>query len=85
MLFIVDSKISDSAKKILSSFGELLELKTKGLVYPAISGHPDIFFCQTEDELVIAPNLPQEYFEEIKNRHGCEGESVRPHQSGPAW
>ena len=67
MLFIVDSKISDSAKKILSSFGELLELKTKGLVYPAISGHPDIFFCQTEDELVIAPNLPQEYFEEIKN------------------
>jgi hypothetical protein len=63
MLNIIDKKIPEEAKKNLAEAGlhpdySLLELETEGLVYPAISGHPDIFFCQTPQTLVIAPNLP---------------------------
>jgi hypothetical protein len=38
-------------------------LETEGIVYPAISGHPDIFFCQTPDKLVVSPSLPEKYKE----------------------
>lgn len=40
--------------------------KTQGITYEAISGHPDIFFCQMEHELVIAPNLPQSNIRQLK-------------------
>ncbi len=63
MLIIVDNKISKGAKKILSSYGELMELATEGITYPAISGHPDIFFCQSPEHLIVAPNLPKRYFD----------------------
>jgi hypothetical protein len=43
-------------------YGGLMELETSGITYPAISGHPDIFFCQTPAGLIVAPNLPEEYF-----------------------
>ena len=66
MLIIVDHKISPEAKKTLSSYGELMELQTQGITYPAISGHPDIFFCQAPGKLFVAPNLPQKYFDQLK-------------------
>ena len=62
MLIIIDEKIPSEAKEKLSGCGELLELSTQGLTYPAISGHPDIFFCKTPTELIVAPNLPANYF-----------------------
>jgi hypothetical protein len=65
MLIIVDHKISPGAKEKLSAYGELLELKTEGITYPAISGHPDIFFCQSQDKLIVAPNLPKQYFDKL--------------------
>jgi hypothetical protein len=65
MLIIIDNKLSGEAKKKLSGFGDLLELKTEGIAYSAISGHPDIFFCQSPDKLIIAPNLPKPYFDQI--------------------
>ena len=68
MLIIVDRKISAEAKKVLATFGELLELATGGITYPAISGHPDIFICQSPDKLIIAPNLPQKYFDQLNDR-----------------
>lgn len=67
MMIIVDNKISLRAKEKLSSYGELLELKTEGITYPAISGHPDIFICQSADHIIVAPNLPEEYLLKLKN------------------
>jgi hypothetical protein len=67
MLIIVDNKISNEAKTTLSSYGELLELSTEGITYPAISGHPDIFFCQLPGKLIVAPNLPKKYFDQLDN------------------
>jgi hypothetical protein len=67
MLVIVDNKISKVAKERLSQYGDLLELKTEGITYPAISGHPDIFICQAGDILIVAPNLPEQYLTRLKN------------------
>jgi hypothetical protein len=67
MLIIVDDKIPPKAKEQLSLYGELLELKTEDITYQAISGHPDIFICQTADKLIVAPNLPEEYLTKLKN------------------
>lgn len=60
MLIVVDKKIPNSAKEKLSELGELFELKSSGIVYPEISGHPDIFMCQTSNGLIVAPNAPDE-------------------------
>jgi len=68
MLVIIDQKISASAKEMLSSYGELMELQTEGITYPTISGHPDTFFCQAPGRLFVAPNLPQRYFDQL-NEH----------------
>jgi len=67
MLIIVDNKISPKAKEKLSKYGDLLELRTEGITYSAISGHPDIFFCQSADKLIVAPNLPKQYFDQLNN------------------
>ncbi len=39
----------------------MIELKTNGITYDAISGHPDVFICQIDDQIIVAPNLPSEY------------------------
>ncbi|MCX6246641.1 MAG: hypothetical protein NTW10_02805 [Bacteroidetes bacterium] len=61
MLIVIDRKIPAEAKEKLSVSGTLLELETEGIVYPAISGHPDIFFCKTPQTLVVSPSLPEKY------------------------
>jgi hypothetical protein len=66
MLIIVDKKIPAEAREKLSAYGTLMELETEGIVYPAISGHPDIFFCKTPQMLIISPSLPVKYFLQIK-------------------
>lgn len=35
---------------------------TQNRVYPTLSGHPDIFFTSLGREWVVAPGLPEEYF-----------------------
>jgi hypothetical protein len=65
MLIIVDKKIPEEAKANLAVYGSLLELETEGIVYPAISGHPDIFFCQTPETLIISPSLPKNHLDQI--------------------
>ncbi len=61
MLIVIDKRIPEEAKRHLSDFGTLVEFSTQGITYPAISGHPDIFLCQTPDSLICAPNLPEKY------------------------
>jgi hypothetical protein len=70
-MIIIVKKAPPAAKEKLAVFGELLELETSGITYPAISGHPDIFFCQTPDGLIVAPNLPEGYFS-LLNRYGIQ-------------
>lgn len=43
----------------------MLPFETKGITYPAISGHPDVFFCLTDKNLIIAPNTPEDFKKEL--------------------
>ncbi len=61
MLIIADNRIPVQAKEKLSEYGEIINFSTKGITYEAISGHPDIFFCQVNNQLIVAPNLPAFY------------------------
>jgi len=61
MLILADKKIPLQAAEKLKEFGEVHLFATKGITYDAISGHPDIFFCEVNNRLVVAPNLPAEY------------------------
>jgi len=67
MLIIVDKKIPEEAKINLQKMGELMEIETSDITYPAISGHPDIFFTRVDKQLLAAPNLPSEYFDILQN------------------
>jgi len=58
MLIIVDQKLPEPARKRLQKEGEVLEMYSSGITYSPISGHPDIFICQTPLIPVIAPNTP---------------------------
>ena len=58
MLIIADKKIPKQAKANLLKYGKLVLLETSGITEESISGHPDIFFCKTPEKLIIAPNTP---------------------------
>ncbi|MCF8308410.1 MAG: hypothetical protein K9I68_05310 [Bacteroidales bacterium] len=66
MLIIADSRLPEQAKLKLMEMGDLLEFKTSGVVYEAISGHPDIFMCQLPDKLVVSPQAPGELIDALK-------------------
>lgn len=66
---IVSDKLTREAEKLCGEQCRLLELETDGIVYPAISGHPDIFFFQTAEHLIVAPNLPVSYSEILKGQN----------------
>lgn len=66
MLIIGDNRIPHEAKASLLKIGELMALETAGITYPAISGHPDIFFTQVDHHLVVAPNLPLPFLENLE-------------------
>ena len=66
MLILADKRIPEKAKAILEKQGNVLYLASQGITYPFISGHPDIFFCQVNNNLVVAPNLPLKYQIKLK-------------------
>ena len=65
-LIIVDNRMPGQAREKLGDTGPLLELPLSDMVYQAISSHPDIFFCQSDDQLVVSPQLPESVFSKLK-------------------
>ena len=61
-IIVASSLMPDEAKQTLAKMGEVVWLEPNCTVYPSISTHPDIFFCQYEpDKLVFAPDTKSEY------------------------
>ncbi len=69
MLIFIDKRIPDEAKQNLTAYGQLIEIESTGLVYDSISGHPDIFFCQINNQLIIAPNTPTYLINILKSKN----------------
>ncbi len=67
MWIIADARLPEIIKENLSNYGTLLEFSSNAIVYDAISGHPDIFCCCTDQQLIIAPNTPAEFIAMLKN------------------
>jgi len=61
MFFIVDKRIPQKALDSLTHYGKVISFNTTGITYDAISCHPDIFFCRVKNQLIVAPNLPDNY------------------------
>lgn len=59
MKIIADKRIPFKARETLTKYGEIIDVQSQGITYDGISGHPDIFMCHFEKELVIAPNIPE--------------------------
>lgn len=59
-LIITGKQMPLPAKNTLKTIGYPVFLQTDQLVYKSISGHPDIFICQGDEGLVVAPGLPSE-------------------------
>lgn len=55
---IVDYRIPTKALRRLESLCSVHLFNGKGITYPAIEGHPDIFLFQNANQLIIAPNTP---------------------------
>lgn len=60
MKIIIDSRMRKIEKEYLSQYGDLIELPYQSSVYEEISSHPDIFFCQINNQIFQAPNLKLE-------------------------
>jgi len=61
MLIIGDARLPAEAIANLSAFGTFVPFATRGITYDAVSGHPDLFFCQYQQQIVVAPNVPEQY------------------------
>ncbi len=67
MLAIIDARSSKEAKENLSKYvDDILFFETSEITYNSISGHPDIFIFQNNDNLIIAPNSPNQLFRFLK-------------------
>jgi len=69
MLIIADRSIPEEALASLSGHGEVLPFSTQGITYPAISGHPDIFFCPVPGGLVVSPGLDSNILHKLEEHH----------------
>ena len=65
---IADGRMPEEAKKNLKKLGDVFFLNPTETTYKSISAHPDIFFFQTKDGLIYAPNAPKRIIKELKKR-----------------
>ena len=63
---IVDERASEQTKNTLSNYAEIINFPIHHQVYKPISAHPDIFLCQIDKLLIIAPNTNILFLKKIK-------------------
>jgi hypothetical protein len=65
MIILVSKTLSAEARGKLEAYGDVVLMESKGIVYDAISSHPDIFCCPVGDKVVVAPNIPEDIEESL--------------------
>jgi len=66
---IIDARMPKEAKDVLRKEFELVDFRSKDLVYESISGHPDVFMHQVNNKLIVSTNLPKKYFNWLKDNN----------------
>ncbi len=82
MPFLIDKRINPTALHNLERLDTVIPFMTDGITYPAISGHPDIFFCVSGDLLIASEAVPDNIIRQLddagvdilisKNRPGMQ-------------
>ena len=83
MLIICDKRIPARAQETLKSHGRVIPFMTRGLVYDAIAGHPDIFFHAAPAGLIYAPNTPAAFIDILRKENIPLIKGRRP--AGPGY
>ena len=65
-MFLADKRLGAERLYALAEYDEVLPFETEGIVYDALSGHPDIFVCPLPHEIVVAPNLPARWTDSLR-------------------
>lgn len=65
-MFLADKRLGAERLYALSEYDEVLPFETQGLVYEAVSGHPDLFVCPLPEAVVVAPNLPDRWADSLQ-------------------
>jgi N-dimethylarginine dimethylaminohydrolase len=60
MFIIADCRLPITVHHRLEQLGTVLWVPVQHFAYQAIAAHPDIFFCQTENKFIVAPNAPKQ-------------------------
>lgn len=58
MSFLIDHRIHPHALKALEKLDAVIPFFTRGITYPALSGHPDVFCCAIPEYLVVSAAVP---------------------------
>lgn len=66
MIAICDFRLPKGHKERLSQFYNVIEFSAKGMVEEPLEGHPDIFICQKENHLIVAPNISSDFLNHLK-------------------
>lgn len=53
---IIDERIRNQEFEYLSKYFNVIKLELSNEVYPEISGHSDIFYCNVNNKIICAPN-----------------------------
>ena len=69
MLIIGDARLPEKAIENLSAYGTFVPFATRDITYEAVSGHPDLFFCQHEQQIVVASNMPESYLATLQSHN----------------
>lgn len=67
MKIIVNRDIPEQALANLRQLGQVIIISSDEITYPAISGHPDVFFCQVNSIIIAAPNVPKEIISQFNS------------------
>ncbi|MDL2313307.1 hypothetical protein LJC68_10580 [Bacteroidales bacterium OttesenSCG-928-B11] len=67
MLIIHDARIPEEATCRLQQYGKTIPFMSQDIVPKPVAGHPDIFLCQVDDQLIIAPDIFETYHHLLKS------------------
>lgn|SRR5574344_713577 len=68
MYIIHNSHLQIQALQKLETFGTCLAFDASGLIDFPLSGHPDMFMCQTPTHLIVAPNTPASFIKLLQTK-----------------
>lgn len=69
MLAIVNQDIPRPALQRLEYFAEVVRFRANDFGFPFLEGHADLFFCQIDNQMIVAPNTPEQYIRMLEERH----------------